>query len=370
MKKRQLILLFVLLSAIFSFISCKKEIEIDSNQVLIDQMKAVADSIVDNTHVPGIVALVVDHKRGIDWLYTTGFSDIPNQLPMDGSYTFRIGSATKTMVGTVLLQLVDEGKLALNDKLSKYYPEYPKADSITIAMLCNMTSGIPNYTDNTTFQNALLINPTKVWTPQECVDIGFSENFYFSPGSSWNYSNTNTFIIGMLIEKLTGNILQSEIENRIVKPLQLSNTGFLTSGLQLPGIHGRGYYAGRYAENHDFTEYFDISWGWAAGSAYSSPRQLQKYAESLVGGGLLSDSLQQRRMNDKYALAPDIGYGLCLFNRGSFYGHNGALPGFTTSMYHSNDKNCTVIIYFNGYLELAPDFLFARFMRILYGDVF
>jgi D-alanyl-D-alanine carboxypeptidase len=348
-------------------VSCKKnEIE-DPNQPLIDQMKAVTDSIIKNTQVPGIVALVVDHKRGIDWLYTAGYSDIPNKLPMDGSYIFRIASNTKTMTGTVLLQLVDEGKLALNDKLSKYYPEYPKADSITIAMLCNMTSGIYNFTDNTTWQNTLFGNPTKVWTPQESVDIGFSDNFYFSPGSGWHYSNTNTIILGMLIEKLTGNSLQSEIENRIVNPLQLSNTGFLTSGVNLPGIHGRGYYGGEYEENDDFTEYLDISWGWAAGSAYSTPRELQKYVEALTEGGLLSDSLQQRRLNDMKVLSPLASYGLCLLKIGSFYGHDGALPGFTSSMYHSITKDCTVIIYFNCQLPLHPDFLFARFMSILYG---
>lgn len=274
------------------------------------------------------------------------------------------------MTGTVLLQLVDEDKLALNDKLSKFYPEYPKADSITIAMLLNMTSGISNYTDNETWQYALFTNPTKVWTPEECVEVGFSDNFYFSPGSGWYYSNTNTIILGMLIEKLTGNSLQSEIENRIVKPLDLRNTGFLTSGIQLPGMHGRGYYAGEYAEGEDFTEYFDISWGWAAGSAYSTPRELQKYAEALVKGGLMSDSLQQRRINEMIDLSPGVGYGFYLLKRGSFYGHNGALPGFTTSMYHSNEKNCTVIIYFNSHLELSPDFLFARFMRILYGEDF
>jgi D-alanyl-D-alanine carboxypeptidase len=72
-------------------------------------MKAVTDSIIENTNVPGIVALVVDHKRGIDWLYTSGLSDIPNNLPMKGDYTFRIASITKTMAVTVLLQLVDEG---------------------------------------------------------------------------------------------------------------------------------------------------------------------------------------------------------------------------------------------------------------------
>lgn len=370
MKKRPLFNIFFLILICISFISCEKNETADPNQPFIDQMEAVTDSIIKNTQVPGIVALVVDHKRGFDWLFTAGYSDITNKLPMDGSYAFRIGSNTKTMIGTVLLQLVDEGKLALNDKLSKYYPEYPKADSITIAMLCNMTSGIYNFTDDSDWLNTLFSNPTKIWLPQEPIDIGFSRDFYFSPGKGWHYSNTNTFILGLLIEKLTGNSLQSEIENRIVMPLHLNNSGFLTEGLGLPGLHGRGYYAGEFMEDGDYTEYFDISWGWAAGSAYSTPRELQKYIETIVEGGLLSDTLQQRRLNDIHSLNTNVGYGLCLLKLGSFYGHDGSVPGFTSSMFHSKEKDCTVIIYFNCQLELSPDFLFSRYVRILYGNDF
>ncbi|MDZ7742230.1 MAG: serine hydrolase domain-containing protein [Bacteroidota bacterium] len=367
MKKNKLTLISAFLLTVFSFTSCEKEVATDPNQSLIDQMKAVTDSVIQNTRVPGIVALVVDHKRGIDWLYTAGVSDIPNNLPMDSDYTFRIGSNTKTMTGTVLLQLVGEGKLALDDKLSEYYPEYPKADSITIAMLCNMTSGIFSYTGDEAWWNDVDNDPTKVWAPQELVDVGFSNDFYFSPASGWSYSNTNTIILGMLIEKLTGNSLQAEIENRIIIPLQLNKTGFLTSGLELPEKHGRGYYDDVYVENADMTEHFDISWAWAAGSAYSTPRELQKYVEILVSGGFLSDSLQEKRLNDLYMVNADIGYGLCLFRQGTFYGHNGSVPGFTSSMYHSKARNCTVIIYFNCALNIWPDYLFLRFMNILYG---
>jgi D-alanyl-D-alanine carboxypeptidase len=366
MKKGNFIVISGLLFTIFSLISCEKE-DVNKYQPQINQMKAVTDSIIENTDVPGIVALVVDHKRGIDWLYAAGYSDIPNKLPMDGTHTYRIGSNTKTMTGTVLLQLVDEGRISLDDKLSEYYPDIPHADNITIEMLCNMSSGISNYTDNLTWQYAIFEDPEKVWTPQECVDIGLSEEFYFYPGEGWHYSNTNTIMLGMIIEQVTGNSLQTEVENRIVKPLKLSNTGLLTSGLTFPGTHGRGYYAGEYSENEDMTETIDVSWAWAAGSAYSTPRELQKYAEALVRGSFLSASLQQKRLNNMIQLSPNASYGLCLLKRGTFYGHNGAIPGFTSSMYHSKERDCTVIIYFNCQLEIQPDYLYFRFMNILYG---
>ncbi len=374
MNKKRLSFILILLFAVLSVISCKKENDADPNQPLLDQMQDVTDSIIKNTRVPGIVALVVDHKRSIDWLYAAGVSDIPNKVPMNGNYTFRIGSNTKTMTGTVLLQLVDERKLALNDKLSKYFPGYPKSDSITIAMLCNMTSGIFNYTNDESFWNMLYNDPSKVWLPEEIVAFGLSHDFAFQPGKGWQYSNTNTFILGMIIEKVTGHTLQIEILNRIVKPCNLANTGLLTAGKDLPDLHGKGYYRGWYEENDDMTEFLDVSWAWAAGSVYSTPRGLQKYVETLVGGGFLSDTLQHRRLNDILNIAPGIDYGLCLAKRGTFYGHNGGMPGFTSTMYHSNDKNCTVVIYFNCDLEMpdpiVPDMLLVRFMDILFGKDF
>ncbi len=366
MKIKRLLIATGVLTLTILVLSCKKEV-IDPNQSVQDKMKAAADSIITNTDVPGIVALVVDHKLGIDWMYTAGLGDIPNKLPMDSSYTFRIGSNTKTMTVTVLLQLVGEGKIGLNDKLSKFFPNFPKSDSITIKMLANMTSGIFSYTDDEAWTGLVEENTSRVWLPQELVNAVLADDFYFSPGTGYHYSNTNTIIIGQIIEMITGNPLETEIANRIVEPLNLSTTGFQTAGLDFPGPHARGYTLGMNEELVDNTETFNVSWAWAAGSGYSTPRELQKYVEVLVGGGLLPDSLQTRRMNDLISVGSKTGYGLGILHVGSFYGHNGGIPGFSSSMYHSNEKDCTVIIYYNSQLDLHPDSLFMRFINILYG---
>lgn len=339
---------------------------------LVAQLKQAADRVVETTHVPGVVALVADHARGIDWLYATGVSDIPNNIPSNVFYTFRIGSNTKTFTVTVLLQLVAEGLVSLDDTLARFFPEFPGANRITVAMLCNMTSGIFNYTNADEFTQAMVNQPDKVWSPAELANIGFSHAAYFSPGTSWTYSNTNTILLGMIIEKVTRNSLQEEIRKRITAPLGLKNTGLLTSGRELPGVHGRGYYEDEYVEGADYTEHYDISWGWAAGSAYSTPRELQRYVEAMVGGGLLPAEMQRLRFSEHVVrLEETISYGLGFLRRGTFYGHNGSVPGFTSSMYHSPEKNCTVVIYFNSQLdEISPDVLFAKFMEILYGADF
>ncbi|MDD4375123.1 MAG: serine hydrolase [Bacteroidales bacterium] len=374
MKKDQFTLISFLLFAMILLNSCKKDTETNPNQLLIEQLKAVTDSVVQSTRVPGIVALVVDHKKGIDWLYTSGESDIENNLPMDGSYVFRIGSHTKTMTTTVLLQLVDEGKIALDEKLSKYYPDYPQADNITISMLLTMKSGIFNYSEDLpVFMQSMSTNPSRIWQPQELIDLGFTHDFYFEPGTSFQYSNTNTYIIGQLIEKLTGNSVETEINTRIIQPLQLNNTKFLTSGILLPGNHGKGYEISETNDYTDVTEHYDMSLCWAAGSAYSTPRELQKYVEQLVGGGFLTESLQQKRLTEDFFTHPDlwmgkISYGSGLMRCGSFYGHGGDLPGFSNSTYHSNEKECTIIVYFNTQDDYPSAFLFLRFLNILYGE--
>ncbi len=365
-----LYLYFILFPALL-FVSCS-DTSVSPNTetaAMLEKMKYVADTTVRNSHIPGIVALVIDRKRGFTWEYGTGVSDIPNNLPANINYTYRIGSVTKTFTITVLLQLVGEGRLSLDDKLAKFFPQYPKADSISVRSLCNMTSGIANYTGQPFFDE-MWANPTRIWFPDELAARGFASGFDSIPPGEYKYSNTNTILAGRIIEKITNRTLEQEINTRIIQPLGLQSTGFLTSGIQLPGTHGRGYYFINYVPGQDLTEYFDLSTYWAAGSVYSKPHELAVYARALVAGGLLPDSLQQKRLNNDFNYTtPKDGYGLGIYRHGSFYGHSGELQGFMGCMYHSIEKDCTIIIYFNSLLigTNAEDVNLA-FLKIMYGN--
>ncbi len=149
----------------------------------------------------------------------------------------------------------------------------------------------------------------------------------------------------------------------------IKNTGYMSSGTELPGYHSRGYDFGEMGITGDVTESYDVSNLGAAGAAYSTPRELQKFIESLAEGGLLPDSLHNRRLTKDFnPFGPVHSYGLCLFKVGSFYGHNGVVFGYTSSMYHSLENQCTVIIYYNlcQIPDHSPDSLFLKFMKILY----
>jgi D-alanyl-D-alanine carboxypeptidase len=339
----------------------------EENNKMIEKLKHLTDSLMQNSKLSGICAIVIDRNKGISWSYATGYASIPDKKPISLDNTFRIGSVTKTMVATVILQLADEGKLSLSDKLSKYFPQYPNSELVTITKLLSMTSGIYEYSYDPQFNQALISNPTKVWTPQELVDLAFLHDFDFT--QKCQYVNTNYIILGLIIEKITGSTLKAEIEKRIVQKLHLANTGFLTSGITFPGNNAKGYYFGPYIENDEYTNRYDISWAWAAGSAYSTPNELVKYGEALVNGGLISEAMQQKRLIENYSQEDDLFYyGLGMKRIGTFFGHTGGLHGYQTNVFVSREKNATIVVLFNCTLQpFNPLELTRKFLNILYG---
>ena len=112
----------------------------------------------------------------------------------------RIGSITKSFTGTVVLQLVDEGWLGLDDPISRHLAGVPNGDNITIRQLLNMTSGLYNYSEDRGFNESLDADPGRVWTPEELLAIGLGRQPYFPPGTGFHYSNTNSVLLGKLVE--------------------------------------------------------------------------------------------------------------------------------------------------------------------------
>lgn len=336
------------------------------------KLRTIIDSNVTNSHRTGLVAGIWAPDENISLVYATGYSDMENMTPMEEDLLFRIGSNTKTMTVTVLLQLVDEGRIALDDKLSEYRPDLPKADQITIEMLTDMTSGYHNYSEINEFLSNMMSNPTKVWQPEECIQLAMDEPMYFEPGEGWYYSNTNTFILGTIIEDLTGKTLRENIEQRIFDPFGLDDSYFPESGTDFPrDDFYHGYYMDGYdPENPDYSEYFDISWAWAAGATISTLYDLKTYVETLVGGGFISDSLQQKRLVCKNEIKPQVSYGIGMFDMWGFHGHNGGLPGYNSIMVHDPDRNCTIILLQNCYLEdNKVDKVFAVLAEAIYPDM-
>ncbi len=368
-----LALAIFILSCLFAFSSFGEALDssLESGEKIEKDLKNLMDSVIAETHVPGLVAGIWAPDKGISFVYTAGVSDLDTNAPMNENMVFRIGSNTKTFIITVLLQLVDEGLINLDDPLSKYFPNFPRADEVSIEMLTNMKSGIYNYTESENFSLKMLKNPTHFWLPAELISIAAEQSYYFKPGTDFNYSNTNTIMLGDIIEMIIGNSLENEISERILGKLGLDNTKYLNGGVEIPGYHPRAYYKGVY--DPDFIEcsqWLDCSWAGAAGSMVSNLFELKTYARALVDGYFLSNELQQCRLEAHEISRSKLKYGMGIFDYDSFYGHNGGYPGFSSLMMHSSERNCTITIWYNCQLDKAePLMLLPEVVKIIFPDI-
>ncbi|MCR8846335.1 beta-lactamase family protein [Paenibacillus sp. SC116] len=299
-----------------------------------EAVKKLIDQFANEKDVPGIIAGVT--KNGQKWSYASGEATIHDKTPLKTNFHFRIGSATKTFVATVILQLAGENKLNLDDSIEKWLPGVVQgngydASKITIRQLLNHTSGIASYTANETFIKDLHSNLHKNYTTEELVRIGISSKPSFAPGTSWEYSNTNTVLAGLVIKKVTGETYGEQIKRRIIDPLKLKGTSVPGSSSHLPSPHARGYYKLE-GKLLDTTE-MNPSWGNAAGDMISTVDDLNTFFSALLGGELLKPELLTQMMTG--VESPLGKYGLGIFetklpNGTSFWGHGGNLPGFST----------------------------------------
>ncbi|MGW5980692.1 serine hydrolase domain-containing protein [Bacillus mycoides] len=287
---------------------------------------------------PGILAKTSNNGKTSS--YTAGVADLSTKKSIKSEYRFRIGSVTKTFTATTVLQLVGENRIQLDDPIEKWLPGLIQGNGydgnqITIRQLLNHTSGIAEYLKS---KDADIMNSKKTYTAEEIVKIGLSLPPDFSPGKGWLYSNTGYVILGMLIEKITGNSYAEEIEKRIIEPLDLSNTFLPGNSPVIPGKnHARGYMKiDETSELKDMT-YYNPSLANSAGDMISNADDLNKFFSFLLGGKLLKErelkemlttvSIEGKGVGDGYGLGI---YETKLPNGVSVWGHGGAIPGFTT----------------------------------------
>jgi D-alanyl-D-alanine carboxypeptidase len=328
-----------------------------------------------NLRVPGALVYVDVPGEGT-WSQAFGTGNIEGDTPITPNDHFRIGSNTKTFTGTVILQLVDEGRLRLDDPVSEYQPQVPNGENITIRQLLNMTSGLFSYTEDEDFNNTLDTDPQKVWEPEELIEIGFSHQPDFSPGDGFQYSNTNTVLLGMIIEQLTGQPLEQEFQDRIFVPLGMGNSLFPErSSAAIPDPHPRGYMYQTNVETLNTSELQEEeaeqadesagepndvtdenpSWGWAAGAAISTLNDMIIWAKADATGALLSSEAQKERLTwVSPPPSPGAQYGLAIAEfPGGFIGHDGQLPGFNSFVAHNPETGATIVVFTNVYS--APD---------------
>ena len=319
------------------------------------KLKPLAQRIV-SAGTPGAVVYVRDGTTVR--AAAAGRSDLRKKTVLSPAMSFRVGSITKSFVATVVLQLVGEGKLTLGDTLDRWFPGVvPDASHVTIRELLNHTSGIPNYTEEVTFDTALVARPGRVWTPQELLSFIDGRTLLFAPGSSWYYSNTNFILLGMIVERITGRPLGDELRARIFAPLQLAHTAFPTTNSSMPTPFAHGYLL-PFNGLVPVRTYRDVttwnpSWAWAAGAVVSTADDLGRFYGALLSGDVLKPELLAA-MEDTVPILADPngpGYGLGLIHErvvcSDIWGHDGEVPGYTSFVSGRRDGSKLVVILVN-----------------------
>ncbi|MGW2206620.1 serine hydrolase domain-containing protein [Streptomyces sp. NPDC001774] len=317
------------------------------------QLQKALDDIV-KAGAPGVVAEVRD-ADGV-WRGHSGKADLKKNKPTRNDGLFRVGSVTKTFVSTVVLQLVQEGKVKLDDSVERHLPGLvPNGENVTVRQLLSHRSGLHNYTD-TLWKGGLhgfYDTRFKTYTPHELVADSNVHPPTFAPGTDGNYSNTNYVLLGMLIEKVTGNTAQAEIKERVIEPLGLDRTTFPDKSTRINGPHANGYMRldGPTSSFTDVTEY-STSWAWTTGAMISDTTDLNTFYKALVTGKLLPAHLM-KEMKETKALDDGAQYGLGIakFENAEFgtaYGHIGGTPGFATHAFTLADGSRQVTVSINA----------------------
>jgi D-alanyl-D-alanine carboxypeptidase len=319
-------------------------------------MQAALDETRAEAGFPGVIARVI--TPGGTWTGTSGTAGPDTDAAPTATAHSRVGSITKTITGTVLLQLVDEGLISLDDPVSKYVPDAPNGTA-TIRQVADMTSGIPSYSTAQGWQAQFFGDPTYVFTPQELLDYAKGLPVSFAPGEGWEYSNTNYVIFGMIIEELTGQPIADLYEERIFGPLGMDSTSFPAGSAALPsphlgGITEQGQPDGTTAVATDWSP----SGAFTAGEVISTMDDLEKWGHALfTGEGILSPEMQQLRRDSILTSPPPntatAGYGIAIGNRDGWWGHTGEIPGYNTTLYHNYEDETTIIVIVNSDVLLA-----------------
>lgn len=286
-------------------------------------------------------SVLVAQKGKVVYQKGFGFRDADKKIPNDVNSIFQIGSITKQITAAVIMHLQEEGKLSVQDKLSKYFPGFTNGDRITIENLLTHTSGIYNYTNDT----AIMKNDvTKHYSQEQMLTIFKTYPPDFEPGTKWNYSNSAYSILGYIIEKVEKKPYEKVVRQRIFQPLGMTNSGFDFTGLSSPN-KTKGYFS--LSPTPMPAPVVDSTIAYSAGAVYSTVGDLYKWERSIYTSKILkpeSWKIVFTPFKNKY------GYGWSI---DSLYGrlitaHSGGIHGFTSYILRFPQDEVAIIIFDNG----------------------
>jgi D-alanyl-D-alanine carboxypeptidase len=286
---------------------------------------------------PGAIATM--YRDGKMTTLRAGRADAKRKAPPKATDYMRIASVAKAFSGAVALNLVQQGKLGLEDTIAQRAPDMPRAwGAVTVRQMLNHTSGLPDYTQSKGFAKQLSTNPGGYVSPSKIIGWVRKAPLEFAPGSKYEYSNTDNIVIGLIAEALTGTSYPNVLEQIVFGPANLGQTSLpLRTPLPKPFIHG--YMVEPGAAPEDVSTLINPSGAWASGGIVSTPSNLNTFVRSYLGLKFFSAEQQREQMQwvpGGESSPPGPGRnsaGLAIFRYatrcGTVYGHTGNFPGYT-----------------------------------------
>jgi len=278
---------------------------------------------------------------------------------------YEIGSITKQFTSAAIMKLVEQGRVRLDDDLSKYVPQFPlQGKKVSIHQLLNHTSGIHSYTSSPSWQKTW----NEVLSPDAIIKFVAADTFDFAPGSAYRYNNTGYVLLGMVIEKASGQSYAKYLDTQFFKPLGLRQTSYCPSHTSDPAF-ALGYSKGPNGTVR--AQFLDLSHPFSAGALCSTVGDLVKWQRALDAGKVVSpasyalmstaDTLNSgRKINYGFGLVPGM------FNGHKTISHTGGINGFATAATYVPDDSLSIVVFTNYDAE-SPQSLVANLLRVAYG---
>jgi D-alanyl-D-alanine carboxypeptidase len=308
-----------------------------------------ARRVLSQYRVPGALASVRVPGEA-EWKRAYGFADVAVGTPLGFADHFSIRSVTKAYTVTLVLQLVRERAIALADKLDRFVTGVPNGHAIALADLAGMQSGLVDYSATDAFAEALGKDVSRSFTQQELVDFAIPGSPKFEPGAQYDYSNTNTVLLGMVVEKVTGLSLAQALAVRILSPLGLSQTSY-PYVLALPEPHPTPYDVDIRTGATEPLPYLSPTGLAGAGAMVSTLDDMQVWGQALGDGRLIGPELQFERINRSRAVTngPEYdAYGLGIGILDGWWGHTGSGFGFQAATFYDPHTHATIAVLVNA----------------------
>lgn len=312
------------------------------------QLLASFDTLLMNAfkpNEPGATA-IISRKGQVIYKKAFGMADMELNVPMQADMIFRIGSISKQFTGVAILQLVEKGKLSLQDDIKKFIPDYPTHGyTITVEHLLTHTSGIKSYTGMTEFESMM----RKDMKPLELIDVFKNQPMEFAPGLKWNYNNSGYVLLGYIIEKISGKSYEQYVQENLFAPAGMTRSGYGNDNRIILN-RAKGYQQGK--DGFENAKYLSMTLPYAAGSLISTVEDLWKWNQALHSYKLVSKESLQKAFTD-YKLSDGkptrYGYGWSFSDvQGSAsIEHGGGINGFVTDGIYLPAEDIFVAVFAN-----------------------